>query len=87
MKKLVCFESENDPTQRFYSLHDDEEILSKNVGDIVRYPAGPSYRILGFVDDINNNEAARRILYPSELDEQIALANYVHEISASLCRI
>ena len=46
-----------------------------------------SCKILGFVDDIHDDEAARRILYPSEIDEQVALANYIHEISALLCGI
>ena len=87
MKKLVCLESENNSSQRFYSIHEDDEVLSMNIGEIIRYPSGASYKILGFVDDIHDDEAARRILYPSEIDEQIALANYIHEISALLCGI
>lgn len=80
MTKLICLKS-TDSYHRFYSICSDEKELAMSVGDIINYPSGVSYEILGFVDDINDDEKARRILYPSVADENIALANYIHEIA------
>lgn len=83
MTKLICLKS-TDNSCRFYSTCSNEKELTMNVGDIINYPSGVSYEILGFVDNIDDHEAARRILYPSEVDEQIAIANYIHNMAQIL---
>jgi len=82
MTKLICLKS-TDSSDRFYTFCSDEKELAMSVGDIIHYSSGISYEILGFVD-ANDDEKARRILYPSIADENIALANYIHDIAETL---
>jgi hypothetical protein len=58
-----------------------EEQSKLNVGDIIKYSEDVQYEILGFAD---SNETAVRILYPSTVDEQIAVANYIHELATKI---
>jgi len=52
-----------------------------SVDEIIKHSEEVQYRILGFAD---TDEEARRILYPTVQDEQIAIANYIHEMAQKL---
>jgi len=76
--KYICLQS-LDKTSKFYSKCNEEESKMK-VGDKLVFP-NVQYRILGFAD---NDYEARRILYPTVQDEEIAIANYIHEMAQKL---
>lgn len=77
--KYICLQSV-DGSSKFYSNCNEEE-SKMSVGDILKYSEEVQYRILGFTD---TDEEARRILYPTVQDEQIAIANYIHEVAQKL---
>ena len=77
--KYICLQSV-DGSSKFYSNCNEEE-SKMSVDEIIKHSEEVQYRILGFAD---TDEEARRILYPTELDEQTAIANYIHEMAQRL---
>lgn len=77
--KYICLQS-LDKTSKFYSKCNEEESKMR-VGEIIKHSEKVQYRILGFA---NTDYEARRILYPTVNDEQIAIANYIHEMAQRL---
>ena len=77
--KYICLQSVNS-YHKHYS-HCSKEESKMSVGEIIKHSEEVQYRILGFAD---TDEEARRILYPTVQDEQIAIANYIHEVAQKL---
>jgi hypothetical protein len=77
--KYICLQSING-NSKFYSNCNEEESKMR-VGEIIKHSEKVQYRILGFAD---NDYEARRILYPTVQDEEIAIANYIHEMAQKL---
>jgi hypothetical protein len=72
---FICLKSINSPHKHFTTC--GEEHSKMKVGDIIKYSEDVQYEILGFAE---TTEQASKILYPTELDQKIAICNYIHEI-------
>lgn len=77
--KYICLQS-LDKTSKFYSKCNEEE-SKMSVDEIIKHSEEVQYRILGFAD---TDYEARRILYPTVQDEEIAIANYINEVVKKL---
>lgn len=77
--KYICLQSVNSHHKHYSNCNEEESKM--RVGEIIKHSEEVQYRILGFAD---TDYEARRILYPTVQDEEIAIANYIHEVVKKL---